>query len=233
MPSKQQRSKKASLSSSQPPSSSTSKGGTQTANLVAEISKICRRWSFSIIVLNHDPAIENMLIALSEKIPMDFSDLLESDKRGRSIVISGLEDGQGGLQPSVRQRDLEVFRVLDALDVECRPVEMYCMGEPKPKRPILVKVVLPSRLHWRRVIASARLLREAGLPNVFLRRSMTEDEKKREYELRQEARERNKGSGSRDWVVHQGQLKRASELPHRRSGNHLRCMVILCFLVNY
>uniref|UniRef100_A0A7I4Z602 CUE domain-containing protein n=1 Tax=Haemonchus contortus TaxID=6289 RepID=A0A7I4Z602_HAECO len=224
MPSKQQRSKKASLSSSQPPSSSTSKGDSQIANLGAENFQNMSAMELlkSIIELNHDPAIENMLIALSEKIPMEFSDLLESDKRGRSIVISGLDEGQGGLRPSARQRDLKdkVFMVLDALDVECRPVEMYRMGKPNPKRPRLVKVVLPSRSHWRRVLANARLLREAGLPNVFIRRSMTEDERKREYELRQEARERNKGSSTREWVVYQGQLKRASELPHRRSGNH-------------
>ncbi|VDO13923.1 unnamed protein product [Haemonchus placei] len=176
----------------------------------------------SIMELNQDPAIESMLVALSEKIPMEFSNLLESDKRSRSIVISGLEEGRDGLCPSARQRDLEdkVARVLDAVDVECRPVETYRMGRPNSKHPRLVKVVLPSRSHWRRVLANARLLRDAGLPEVFIRRSMTEEERKREYELRQEARERNKGSGIREWVVYHGQLKRAAELPHKRSGNH-------------
>nr|CDJ90946.1 hypothetical protein HCOI_01249700 [Haemonchus contortus] len=175
----------------------------------------------SIIELDHDPAIENMLIALSEKIPMEFADLLESDKRSRSIVISGLEEGQDGLRSSARQRDLEdkVARVLDAVDVECRPAEIYRVGKPNSKHPRLVKVVLPSRSHRRRALANARLLRDTGFPKIFIRRSMTEDERKREYELRQEARERNKGSGVREWVVYHGQLKRAAELPHNHSGN--------------
>ncbi|XGW34564.1 hypothetical protein V3C99_018472 [Haemonchus contortus] len=160
-----------------------------------------------------------MLIALSEKIPMEFADLLESDKRSRSIVISGLEEGQDGLPPSARQRDLEdkVAEVLDALDVEYRPVEIYRMGKSNPKHPRLVKVVLSSGAHWRRALANARLLRGAGFPKVFIR--MTEDERKREYELRQEARERNKGSGVREWAVYHGQLMRAAELQHNRSAN--------------
>uniref|UniRef100_A0A7I4Z3B6 DUF218 domain-containing protein n=1 Tax=Haemonchus contortus TaxID=6289 RepID=A0A7I4Z3B6_HAECO len=121
-----------------------------------------------------------MLIALSKKIPMEFADLIEGDKRSRSIVISGLEEGQDGLRPSARHRDLEdkVANVLDAVDVECRPIEIYRMGKPNSKLPRLVKVVLPSRAHWRRALANARLLRDAGLPKVFMRRSMTEDERK-------------------------------------------------------
>ncbi|KAK5969739.1 hypothetical protein GCK32_011043 [Trichostrongylus colubriformis] len=54
---------------------------------------------------------------------------------------------------------------------------------------------------------------------LFVRRSMTEDERKREYELRKEAEERNKGKDVREWVVYQGQLKHTSELPHKRSVN--------------
>ncbi|XGW10718.1 hypothetical protein V3C99_012323 [Haemonchus contortus] len=163
----------------------------------------------NIIELNQDPVIGNMLIALSEKIPMEFSEFIESDKRSRSIVISGLDEMQGAPTASTRRRDLEekVSTVLNALDVECRPTEVYRMGRPDPERPRLVKVVLPTRTHWRRALANARLLRGAGLSNVYIRRSMTEDERKHESELRQQARERNKGKAIREWVVFQGQLK--------------------------
>ncbi|KAK6046063.1 hypothetical protein COOONC_16432 [Cooperia oncophora] len=41
----------------------------------------------NIMELNRDPVIENMLIALSEKIPKEFSDFLESNKRDRSIDL--------------------------------------------------------------------------------------------------------------------------------------------------
>nr|CDJ89320.1 hypothetical protein HCOI_01052700 [Haemonchus contortus] len=149
---------------------------------------------------------------------MEFADLIEGDKRSRTLAIPGLEEGQDGLRPSAEgQRDLE-DKVAE-VDVECRPVEIYRMGKPDSKHHCLVKVVLPSRAHWRRALANTRLLRDTGFPMVFIRRSMTEDGRKREYELRQEARERNKGSGVREWVVYHGQLKRAAELPHNRPGN--------------
>uniref|UniRef100_W6NCL7 Uncharacterized protein n=1 Tax=Haemonchus contortus TaxID=6289 RepID=W6NCL7_HAECO len=150
---------------------------------------------------------------------MEFTNLLESDKRSRSIVISGLEERQNGLSPSARQRNLEdeAVRVSDAADVECRPVETYRMGKPNSKHPRLVKVVLPSRSHWRRVLANARRCWVAeGLHTSEHDRGG----EKTGYELRQEAHERNKSSGLREWVVYHGQLKRAAELPHKRSGNH-------------
>uniref|UniRef100_A0A7I4XTA6 Uncharacterized protein n=1 Tax=Haemonchus contortus TaxID=6289 RepID=A0A7I4XTA6_HAECO len=223
MPPKELRSKKNSASS-QPPSTSSGRGGTQPApSSPAPTFKNMSAMELirNIMELNQDPVIGNMLIAFSEKIPTEFSEFIESDKCSPSIVTSGLDEIQGAAPASTRQKDLEekVTAVLDVLDLECRPAEVYRMGRPDPERPRLVKVVLPTRTHWRRALANARLLRGAGLSNVFIRKSMTEDERKRESELRQQARERNKGKTLREWVVYQGQLKHVSELPHRRSGN--------------
>uniref|UniRef100_A0A7I4Z3K9 Transposase n=1 Tax=Haemonchus contortus TaxID=6289 RepID=A0A7I4Z3K9_HAECO len=101
------------------------------------------------------------------------------------------------------------------------------MGRPDPERPRLVKVVLPTRAHWRRALANARLLRGAGLSNVFIRRSMTEDERKRESELRQQARERNKGKTLRVWVVYQGHLNYRTDARETSSGARSNCPNLL------
>lgn len=164
---------------------------------------------------NADPVIGRILLAAARKIPADISEALESEKRSRSIVIRGLEEAVGDISPFAKQTVLEedVGRILEVLDVECRPTEVYRMGRPNPQRPRLVKVVLPSPAHWRRALANARLLRTHGFPHVFIRRSMTADERRRDYELRQEARERNKGGTVREWVVYRGELRRASDLP--------------------
>ncbi|VDP26661.1 unnamed protein product [Heligmosomoides polygyrus] len=44
------------------------------------------------IEVNTDPAVGHLLAAVARRIPVDFSEALESEKRSRSIVISGLED---------------------------------------------------------------------------------------------------------------------------------------------
>ncbi|VDO36388.1 unnamed protein product [Haemonchus placei] len=175
----------------------------------------------AVLERNTDPVIEKMLLALAEKIPKEMSELMEADKRSRSIVLSGLEEAPSHSLPSEKQRDLEakVSDVLDVLNVECRPVEVYRMGKEDRSRPRLVKVLLPSRFHWRTALANARNLKSSGFANIFVRRSMTPDERKLEYELRQQARERNRGKSIREWVVYKGELRRAAELSQRSSGN--------------
>ncbi|VDP59895.1 unnamed protein product [Heligmosomoides polygyrus] len=43
----------------------------------------------------------------AQKITKDFPEVLENDKRSRSIVISGLEETSQELPPSERQKNLE------------------------------------------------------------------------------------------------------------------------------
>ncbi|KAK6038767.1 reverse transcriptase [Cooperia oncophora] len=166
----------------------------------------------SIIETNKDPIIGKMLMALSDKISNSFSDYFEREKRSRSIVIAGVEESKRDLAPSARQNELEttVARILDALDVECRPCEVFRMGKLDPMKPRLVKVVLPTVTHWRRALGNAKCLRQSG-------KSMTLEERKQDFELRRLAREKNGGSSSRDWVVFRGQVKHVSELPRRNS----------------
>ncbi|VDL75969.1 unnamed protein product [Nippostrongylus brasiliensis] len=106
---------------------------------------------------------------------------------------------------------------MDVLEVECTPVEVYRMGELDPTRSRLVKVVLPSSTHWRIALANAHRLRSANFRDIFIRKSMTVEERRKQYELRKEAKERTKGKSEKEWVVYKGELRRVSEL--RTSGN--------------
>ncbi|KAL6726537.1 hypothetical protein Aduo_008500 [Ancylostoma duodenale] len=48
---------------------------------------------------------------------------------------------------------------------------------------------------------------------------MTAEERKRDYEVRQQARERNRGKPKPEWVVYRSELVHVSELPRIRSEN--------------
>lgn len=168
----------------------------------------------SIMARNSDPIISKMLLALSDKIQAECFDMIEAEKRGRSIVLAGLDEAPSDLSPNLRLRDLEnkVENVMSALQVECRPSEVYRMGKFDPARPRLVKIVFPSKYYWSLALANARLLKPAGFPDLFIRRSMTEPERKKDYELRQLAKERNRLKGFKEWVVFRGELRRVAEL---------------------
>uniref|UniRef100_A0A7I4YG79 Uncharacterized protein n=1 Tax=Haemonchus contortus TaxID=6289 RepID=A0A7I4YG79_HAECO len=152
----------------------------------------------NIMELNQDPVIGNMLIALPEKIPTGFSELIESDKRTQSIVISGLDEIQGAAPTLTRQKDLEekVSTVLDALDVECGQLRNTVqMGMLDTERPRLAKVVLPTRAHWRRALANECLLRSAGLSNVYPQKHDRRRKKTREWVRVSETRAKLSASG--------------------------------------
>ncbi|VDL69115.1 unnamed protein product [Nippostrongylus brasiliensis] len=82
------------------------------------------------MMVNNDPVVERLLLALERKIPNKYSAFYEKEKRMRSIVIAGIEELEGNPRPSERLSHLEdrARDVLDALDVECKPCELYRMG---------------------------------------------------------------------------------------------------------
>ncbi|KIH46096.1 hypothetical protein ANCDUO_23853, partial [Ancylostoma duodenale] len=69
----------------------------------------------------------NQLITALRPNPKD---IVESEKRSRSIVISGMPETGRELTASQRQAhtELSVIKMLDALDIEAKPVEIYRMG---------------------------------------------------------------------------------------------------------
>lgn len=129
----------------------------------------------SILARTKDPEIEKMVNALKSKIPQDLTDAMEAHERERSVVVYNLPEAASELSPSRRQIDLEdkVSSMLDILGVECRPAATYRMGEFREGKPRLVKIVLPSKTHWKRVLSNAYKLRSSNFQRVFIRRRDT------------------------------------------------------------
>ncbi|VDL77886.1 unnamed protein product, partial [Nippostrongylus brasiliensis] len=140
------------------------------------------------------------LTTLMARIPSEFPEALEGEKRGRCVrkLVR--------ISPFCVPEDLErkAARVLDVLDVGRAPPEVYRMGRPDTARPRLVKIVFLFTVHYRRALANAQLLRHDGFPDVFIRKSMTAEERKNDFETCNRASERNRGKGTRDWVVFGG-----------------------------
>ncbi|KAK6764551.1 hypothetical protein RB195_024756 [Necator americanus] len=139
-----------------------------------------------------------MVPALKTKITQEVADGVEAEKRSRSIVITGLAELAADRSLIERQRGLEekIANVLDALEVDCLPKVAYRLGKLNGNKPRLVKVVLPSRSHWTKALSRSHLQRRTSLSNIFVRKSMTAEERKRDYELRHEARLRNERSST-------------------------------------
>ncbi|EYB89943.1 hypothetical protein Y032_0225g2747 [Ancylostoma ceylanicum] len=64
------------------------------------------------------------------KFPSLSSEIVEAEKRPRSVVIYGVPEADSKLSATSRQAHTEAFvsGTLDALDVETRPVEVFRMG---------------------------------------------------------------------------------------------------------
>ncbi|VDP49207.1 unnamed protein product [Heligmosomoides polygyrus] len=151
--------------------------------------------------------LQQMMYALISKLPQEMTERIQLEKKERSIVVEWLPEPAAELTPSAKQHDLEE--------------KVYRMGKYEPGRVRKVKVVLPSKSHWAIALSNSWRLRDSTtFSKVRIRRSMTSEERQREFELRQQCRERNKQLNSRVWVVYRGELRRAEDLPKRRlSGN--------------
>lgn len=113
-------------------------------------------------------------------------------------MISGIEESaeymrlhHSGLELERRVCDLEILKV------DTRPSEVFRIGRADAARPLLVKVILSSTSYWRTALSNARLLRCSAFANVDIRKCITPDERKHEYELRQIAQVRNRGKRDR------------------------------------
>ncbi|EYC16424.1 hypothetical protein Y032_0033g2651 [Ancylostoma ceylanicum] len=166
----------------------------------------------------------NQLLQLSR---IDPREIVETEKRSRSIVISGVAEAEGDLSPSERLAHTEaaVNNVLDVLGVEARPSEVYRMGALTEGKPRLIKCVLPSAQFYSVALRNARSLRSiSGFDHIFVRRSMTREEREKDRDLRRQVRELNDKDhhGNRVFVVYRNQIVKASEIPklkHSASKN--------------
>ena len=137
--------------------------------------------------------------------------------RERSIVISGVPES---IEPSsvVRaEMDYESVKlILSALSVESLPCTVFRMGRvstSSPPIPRLIKVVLPARAHVFKALSSARVLRTLPqFPKVYVRKSMTLEERQRDASLRASLRDLRQADANCPFVVYRGELWSREEI---------------------
>lgn len=120
-------------------------------------------------------------------------DPAETKERARSIVIAGITELAG--KPSERRQadGDQLVKLFDELDVEAEVVATYRMGVRESGKKRLIKVVLGNSGQQRAILAAARKLKNSvEFKGVFLRPSMTKEERDEDYALRRELAERRR-----------------------------------------
>ncbi|KIH51004.1 hypothetical protein ANCDUO_18913, partial [Ancylostoma duodenale] len=150
----------------------------------------------------------NQLLQLLKPNPLE---IVEAEKRTRSIVIAGIPEHGRDLEPPDRVNHTEAMtcKVLNALGVEAHPSEIYRMDDVIEGNTRLIKCVLPSeRFVVVKALCSAPALRNlSGFDLVYVRRSMTREEREKDKELRRQAHDLNlkEHHGSKVYVVYRSQ----------------------------
>ncbi|EYC17562.1 hypothetical protein Y032_0030g2137 [Ancylostoma ceylanicum] len=163
----------------------------------------------------------NQLISILQPNPQE---IVESEKRSRSIIISGMPEAEKELTASQRQAHTEhsMTKMLDALEIETKPVEINRMGTLTGGKMRIIKCVFSSQKYFLEAIRKARLLRQIpGFDTVYIRRSMTKAEREKDRELRRQARELNEKEfgGEKVYVVYRDRVVKACDIPNLKVSN--------------
>lgn len=110
---------------------------------------------------------------------------IEEKERKRSIVISGIVESKDSKSTERAVHDLDsVKSILNHLDVECIPQVVYRLGKPQADRPRLLKVILPNTFYQSLTLTRASRLRSFPSGGVFIRPSLTKEERERNRKAR-------------------------------------------------
>ena len=144
----------------------------------------------------------------------------EEHQRLRSIVVAGLPEPSSALS-SVDQAKADraaVEGLLSLMEVAAVPNEVYRMGKLGGAHPRLVKVVLPSRQFVYQALRNATKLKEAGNHrSVFIRKSMTREQREELAAKREQLRELRQIEGDAcRWVLYRDELWLRDEIPSRK-----------------
>lgn len=105
---------------------------------------------------------------------IDFSTI----ERNRSVVVAGLPESKVGHASSRVLEDYNHLRaMMDHLSIDCSCIAVYRLGRPSPDRSRLVKVILPSSYFARTMINRAPLLKSFHIKGVYIRASLTKEER--------------------------------------------------------
>lgn len=117
-------------------------------------------------------------------------------ERQRSIIIDGIDE-ENSNQPMLKRMSTQrnkIYELLETIGVETYPLATYRLG-PKPTgqnpKPRKLKVILPTRGQQRQVLAAAKKLHKLErFKDIFIRPSLTYEQRQLQWKLVQELRER-------------------------------------------
>ena len=149
------------------------------------------------------------------------ADEVAEEKRTRVLVISNLPESEGALASKRQQSDeSKVESLLDALDVQCRPLAVYRVGRPTApipggnKRSRFTFVELPHKSIATECLKRKQRLRKCSrfhghdFSQVYVERSMSKHEQERAYRERMQRR-----SAQQDQAYHERVQRRTTEKP--------------------
>lgn len=130
------------------------------------------------------PEVIPLLEALFQLLAPSPREVVEADKRSRSIDISGITEGDlsSALSERASFTSNSVSDILDTLAIDVRSAEVYRFGGPNDGGSRLVKCVFPSRPSFDVPKRSKMLRSVPRFKDVYVRRSMTVEERRKDKE---------------------------------------------------
>lgn len=112
-------------------------------------------------------------------------------ERRRSIVIAGVKESSQVLPfDKWKEDNATVQTILATAGVECN-AQIYRLGKPDKDKNRLIKAVFPASFFVGQALRGNKLIREVPeLNKIYIRPSLTKEQRHAEYQLRQEVRER-------------------------------------------
>ncbi|EYC13950.1 hypothetical protein Y032_0042g620 [Ancylostoma ceylanicum] len=131
----------------------------------------------------------------------DYNSVVEDSERLRSVVLSGVPESNANSSVERAHHDMIcIHQILDFLNVECLPSAVYRMGRYDASKHRLLKVVLPASKYQKEAIRRAPRLRFFPHKGVYLRPSLTKEERNRRRLERQKDAALVRDPGSRPSV---------------------------------
>jgi hypothetical protein len=129
----------------------------------------------------------------------------EKEKRKNNVIIKGLKKKKGA---ELKQ---EVEEILEIIGAKPRINEIVQLGKVEDTdinyKPILVKLANKDDKYNILKLAS-KLKDHESTKGVFIVMDLTLNQRKEEYELRQERNKRNQEAGKSVWGIRKGELKK-------------------------
>jgi len=162
---------------------------------------------YAKVIIRH---MHTLLTTASTLLGEQFSaqDAIEDQERRRSLVIAGIEEPSDNFTKRDQyKKDREsIQEIFDVLDIATDPVCSYRLGKPDKNKRRLMKVILPSSFFQTQALRSAKQLKgHAKFNGIFLRPSLTKEERDAEYQMRKQVRELN-ASGMTKYRISKGKI---------------------------